>query len=98
MKFILNIIIYFIYISDYFSKANTLIVEKNININAALEKVWLALRNFSGVEKWLKIYISSSKSIQAKNGEYRNIRELVRKNVVQKLSKNCMMLVYLINI
>jgi hypothetical protein len=80
MKVIFNIIFYFFFISNCFSEANTLNVEKKININAPLEQVWLVVRDFSGVEKWLKPYINSSKSILGKNGEPGNIRELVRRN------------------
>ena len=80
MKFIFNIIFYFFFISNCFSEANTLNVEKTININAPLEQVWLVVRDFSGVEKWLKPYINSSRSILGNNGEPGNIRELVRRN------------------
>ena len=80
MKVILNIIFYFFFISNCFSEANTLKVEKKININAPPEQVWLVVRDFSGVEKWLKPYINSSRSILGNNGEPGNIRELVRRN------------------
>ena len=40
----------------------------------------VSCRDFSGVEKWLKPYINSSKSILGENGEPGNIRELVRRN------------------
>ena len=96
MKVIFNIIFYFFFISNCFSEANTLNVEKKININAPLEQVWLVVRDFSGVEKWLKPYINSSKSILGENGEPGNIRELVRRNG-SRLRRNCLRLVYLIN-
>jgi len=80
MKVILNIIFYFFFIPNCFSETNTLNVEKKININAPLEQVWLVVKDFSGVKKWLKPYINCSSSILGKNGEPGNIRELVRKN------------------
>jgi len=80
MKVILNIIFYIYFIPNCFGETNTLYVERKININAPLEQVWLVVIDFSGVVKWLKPYINSSKSILGKNGEPGNIRELVRKN------------------
>ena len=47
---------------------------------AMKNKVDLVVSDFSGVEKWLKPYINSSRSILGKNGEPGNIRELVRRN------------------
>ena len=59
MKVILILFLFFSYLSLV---VNTLNVKK-ININARLNK-FTVVRDFSGVEKWLKPYINSKKSIR----------------------------------